>query len=84
MKTLKDVLELTNLIILNNNESYNTAMVNYSGHVNLLSVDSYRMGYDRKELSPCEVIFNGYLNTETEIQVAYFTLLGYCEKCKFC
>ena len=80
MKTLKQTLELVNELVMRSTEKYDTYFVSFSGHVNRLDVDVYRLGYDRKDVVEREVVYNGYLNTDTEIQLAYFSLLKELEK----
>lgn len=80
MKTLKQTLELANQLVMKSTENRDTYFVSFSGHVNRLDVDVYRLGYDRKDVVSREVVYNGYLNTETEIQLAYFSLLKELEK----
>ena len=82
MKTLKETLELTNELVMLSKKDRDTYFVNFSGHVNKLDVIVYRLGFDRREILDKESIYNAYLNTETEINLAYFSILKEIEKYK--
>lgn len=82
MKTLKETLELANELVIRSTYTHDTCFMDYSGHVNKLSIDIYPLGYDRKELVDKYCVYNGYLNTETEINLAYFSILKELEKRK--
>lgn len=81
MKTIKDVMELATELMMTNSTS-NSVMVNYSGHVNKLTVDVFEGGYDfcTKNDYVSNTIFSGYLNTEAQIQNAYWSLASYMGK----
>tara|TARA_R110001606_G_scaffold7393_1_gene32743 strand:+ start:597 stop:845 length:249 start_codon:yes stop_codon:yes gene_type:complete len=82
MKTLKETLELTNELVIRNTDTHNTCFMDFSGHVNKLSIHIYPLGFERKELVDKYCVYNGYLNTETEINLAYFSILQEIEKYK--
>lgn len=75
MKTLKQTLELVNELVMRSTDTNSTCMMSFSGHVNRLDIDIYPLGYDRKDLVDSYTVYSGYLNTETEIQLAYFSIL---------
>lgn len=82
MKTLKETLELANELVIRSTDTNDTCFMYFSGHINNLSIDIYPLGYDRKELVDKYSVYNGYLNTETEINLAYFSILKEIERYK--
>tara|TARA_R110000737_G_scaffold328112_1_gene342661 strand:- start:387 stop:629 length:243 start_codon:yes stop_codon:yes gene_type:complete len=75
MKTLKETLELSNELVMRSTKDRDTYFMDFSGHVNRLDVSVYRLGFDRRDILDKESIYNGYLNTDIEIQLAYFSIL---------
>lgn len=79
MKTLSDLMQLVAVAIERNNEQIKRAdgttfavnghfFVNFSGHVQKLSIDHYRAGWDRESRpDKCDVILD-----ESGIQEAYW------------
>lgn len=82
MKTLRDTLELANELVMRGTKTHYTCMLNYAGHVNRLDIDIFPLGYDRKDTVDSYNVYSGYLNTETEINLAYFSILREVEKYK--
>ena len=70
MKTLKDLFEIMAEAAAENQASYRTWFIDYSGHVNHLEVKFYFTGWGADGSSPCERL-NQKLN-EDGIQVAYY------------
>lgn len=82
MKTLKETLELANELAIRSTDTHGTCFMSFSGHINNLSIDIYPLGWHRKELVDKYCVYNGYLNTDTEINLAYFSILKELEKRK--
>lgn len=80
MKTLRDTLELANELIIVSKATRHTCFMDYAGHVNRLSIYTYPLGFDRRELADKHTVYDGYINTETEINIAYFSILQELEK----
>lgn len=82
MKTLKETLELANELVMRGTDTHDTCMMNYAGHVNRLDINIYPLGYDRKDMVDSYNVYSGYLNTENEINLAYFCMKVEIEKYK--
>lgn len=73
MKTKAQLLELTTVAILSNGSDINQWFIEFSGHVNKISVRYYSCGWDvsrERDYEPnkCDI----YLNNEGSIQEGYW------------
>lgn len=71
MKTLADVLELVGYAIQQSKREKNTWFINYSGHVELLEIQYYPIGWD-SEKKKTSFDLRVYLSKEDDIQLAYW------------
>ena len=73
MKTLTELLELTNKAITNNGSTYSQWFINFSGHVNKFEIRYYRSGWslsNKEGYEPEYCTIN--LNKEDSIQEGYW------------
>jgi len=73
MKTLSQLLQLTNQAILNNGIKYNQWFINFSGHVNKVEIRYYQAGWEvskETETEPDSIRIN--LDDEGSIQEGYW------------
>lgn len=77
MKTLAQLLELTNKAILNNGSTYNQWFIDFSGHVNKIDVSYYSCGWDMAKeegYKPEKCTIN--LDKESSIQEGYWFMIN--------
>lgn len=72
MKTLKEVLELASEAILQNSKSHNTWFIDYSGHVNLLQIRYYPVGWSSNREDNVMREVSAYTDNEEDLQLAYW------------
>ena len=73
MKTLTELLELTNKAITNNGSTYSQWFIDFSGHVNKIEIRYYRCGWEMaKEQDYRPDVISIYLDKENSIQEGYW------------
>lgn len=73
MKTVSQLLELINQAIITNGSKYDQWFINFSGHVNKISISYYQAGWEMsKEMGGNADRIDIILNEEGSIQEGYW------------